>query len=41
MKIHSIPKLMGQNESSAKREIHSTKCPLKEEDLWRGPTIAT
>jgi hypothetical protein len=26
----SIPKLMGHNESSAKRKVHCTKCPCKE-----------
>jgi hypothetical protein len=27
---HIISKLMGHNESSAKRKLHSTKCPGKE-----------
>jgi hypothetical protein len=27
---HIIPKLMGQNEESVKRKIHSTKCLHKE-----------
>ena len=29
-KWHIIPKLTGYNEASAKRKIHSTKCPGKE-----------
>lgn len=28
--MHNIPELMGNDESSAKRKVHSTKCLHKE-----------
>ena len=39
-KRHSIPNLMGHNERSTKRKIHSTKCPHKDTGEI-APTLAT